>query len=198
MKNKIYLFLIVIFILFGVYFSKKIIISEGFSKTDSFIQDNGSSYTSHTVNLPINTNYSCQNMCGPLSTCSITQEQCTSDVDCYGCQPIIGSSKNTNKDIKGQNDAGKLTTSFTPTYSTLTTDIGTQAKLVKNNINITPVQYFNGINQWRDSFDAGMEIYNEKYNPGINKLPFMPNYPKRPTLSGQFIDDGPLASNAYL
>ena len=47
-----------------------------------------SSDTSHTVNLPINTTISCENMCGPLNRCSITGQQCTSDIDCYGCQNL--------------------------------------------------------------------------------------------------------------
>jgi hypothetical protein len=41
---------------------------------------------SDTVNLPINDPYSCKNFCGPMSQCSITREQCTSDHDCYGCK----------------------------------------------------------------------------------------------------------------
>ena len=45
------------------------------------------STTSHTVNLPINTTFSCKNVCGSLNRCLITGEQCSSDIDCYGCQP---------------------------------------------------------------------------------------------------------------
>lgn len=40
---------------------------------------------SHNVDLPINTRFSCANMCAPPARCSITGEQCTSDVDCSGC-----------------------------------------------------------------------------------------------------------------
>jgi len=42
---------------------------------------------SHTVNLPINDPVSCKNFCGPKATCLLTGEQCTSDIDCYGCNP---------------------------------------------------------------------------------------------------------------
>jgi hypothetical protein len=42
---------------------------------------------SHTVNLPINDPVSCKNFCGPKSQCLLTREQCTSDVDCQGCNP---------------------------------------------------------------------------------------------------------------
>jgi len=49
---------------------------------------------SDNVDLPINTKYSCKNMCGPHATCSLTGEQCTSDIDCYGCQPTNQTKKN--------------------------------------------------------------------------------------------------------
>ena len=38
----------------------------------SQIESFESSNTSHSVDLPINTKYSCQNNCGPQSKCSIT------------------------------------------------------------------------------------------------------------------------------
>lgn len=162
---------------------------------ESFITNdkNGPNY-SHTVNQPINTTISCTNVCGPLSRCSLTGEQCTSDIDCYGCQ------KNSQKSrmfsgMRGQNDAGKETTGVTPTYSTLTTDIGTQAKLY-NKLLIDPPQYDQGVNVWKKKFTDGDTFYNKRYYPGTQQ--FMPNYPKRKTLSGEFEDDGPLAANAYL
>lgn len=164
---------------------------------ESFITNdiNGPNY-SHTVSQPINTTISCKNMCGPLARCSITGQQCTSDVDCYGCQEKSESSRIiTNFDIRGQNDAGKQTTQVTPTYSILTTDIGTQAKLY-NKLLIDPPQYYQGENTWRKKFDNGEIFYDKRYYPGNQQ--FMPVYPARKTLSGQFNDDGPLAANAYL
>jgi len=171
---------------------------EGFDSYTSIIPDMGTSDTSHTVNLPINTTYSCQNMCGPLARCSKTGEQCTSDIDCYGCQPEFVETPNNKTDIGGQNDAGKITNGYNPTYSILTTDIGTQAKLYNKGVNLQPPSYFKGVNQWTKPFKAGMQLYDKKYNPSIEILPFLPKYPNRPTLSGEFIDNGPLASNAYL
>uniref|UniRef100_A0A6C0HCG4 Uncharacterized protein n=1 Tax=viral metagenome TaxID=1070528 RepID=A0A6C0HCG4_9ZZZZ len=171
---------------------------EGFDMYAQPTLDLGMPDTSHTVNLPINTTFSCENMCGPLARCSKTGEQCTSDVDCYGCQPKVYEPAYTKKDIGGQNDAGKLTSGITPRYSVLTTDIGTQAKLYGKGENLTPPQYFKGVDQWRKSFDAGMELYNKKFNPNIQVLPFLPKYPPRPSLSGEFVDDGPLAANAFL
>ena len=77
--------------------------------------------TSHTVNLPINTNYTCQNFCGPTARCSITGQQCAADIDCPGCMPYVPGIKNElTPDVPGDNDAGKLTTGVTPTYSPLT------------------------------------------------------------------------------
>ena len=171
---------------------------EGFDMYAQPTIDLGMPDTSHTVNLPLNTTFSCENMCGPLARCSKTGEQCTSDVDCYGCQPKVYEPEYERKDVRGQNDAGKLTSGITPRYSTLTTDIGTQAKLYGPTENLAPVQYFKGVNEWRKSFDVGMELYNKKFNPSIDMLPFLPKYPPRPSLSGEFIDNGPLASNAFL
>ena len=44
---------------------------------------------SHSVDLPLTTTYSCKNFCGPPARCSITGQQCTSDIDCPGCQPYV-------------------------------------------------------------------------------------------------------------
>ena len=183
------LFIGLAFVLFASMFYIRRNIFESFITNDI----NGPNY-SHTVNQPINTTISCKNMCGPLARCSITGEQCTSDVDCYGCQresPIIM----TNFDIRGQNDAGKETTEVTPTYSTLTTDIGTQAKLY-NKLLIDPPQYYQGENTWREKFNNGEIFYDKRFYPGNQQ--FMPVYPTRKTLSGQFEDGGPLAANAYI
>jgi len=163
----------------------------------NIVEDTGGSpETTHTINLPINTTYSCENMCGPMARCSITGEQCSTDVDCYGCQPKISHVERQNTaDIGGQNDAGKLTQGQQPTYSVLTTDIGTQAKLFGDKLE-PPPQYNQGVNTWRPTFNVGAELFDKRYNPGSQ--PFMPTYPERTTLSGQFIDDGPLAANDYL
>jgi hypothetical protein len=171
---------------------------EGFDMYAPPTIDMGTPETSHTVNLPINTTFSCENVCGPMARCSKTGEQCTSDVDCYGCQPKVYEPLYEMKDVGGQNDAGKLTSGITPRYSALTTDIGTQAKLYGEGENLMPMQYFKGVDQWTKPFKAGMELYNKKFNPSIEVLPFLPKYPPRPSLSGEFIDDGPLAANAFL
>jgi len=53
-----------------------------------------------------------------------------------------------------------------------------------------------GVNTWRSSYDDSDKLFNERYQP--HNLQFMPNYDKRYSLTGEFIDDGPLPSNAYL
>ena len=193
------LLLVSIILYYGLVLWVEVLFDEG-KIQECFV--NGSSYTNNytsTVNMPINTRYSCQNICGPLARCSITGQQCQSDVDCFGChKPLDKTIGKTNKVVRGQNDAGILTFNQPPRYSILTTDIGTRAKLYKDGINLKAPQYYEGVNKWRSSFDAGMELYDKMYNPSIEFQKFLPKYPKRPTLSGQFIIDGPLASNAYL
>ena len=169
----------------------------------SVINDYNTPETSHTVNLPINTTYSCSNMCGPLARCSITGEQCTSDVVCFGCQPKVGlngagSSTNTSKKVRGQNDAGKLTAGNTPTYSFLTTDIGTQAKFFSTqNMAYVPQAYF-GKNTWRNKFDSQEHKFFEANKIQKSDEKNLLSYPHRETTTGMFSDIGPLAANAYI
>jgi hypothetical protein len=191
------LFWLFVFIVGGITFGCGVKVEEG-------LVDMGTTWTSHTVDLPLNTRYSCQNVCGPLARCSITGEQCTSDVDCAGCQPKLFLTRGSQVDVHGENDAGILTTSQTPTFSVLTTDIGTRADLyskgIKDDDSKTrdPPSYFRGVDKWTDTFKAGMELYDRRYNPSVGTLPFLPKYPTRKTLSGEFSDDGPLAANAEL
>ena len=87
---------------------------------ECFTSGTVSDKTTHTVDLPLNTTYSCQNFCGPTSRCAITGQQCFTDFDCPGCQRNLSSSPKTSECIPGNNDAGKLTVGVTPTYSPLT------------------------------------------------------------------------------
>jgi len=165
-------------------------------KFQSFV--NESSLTTQNVNLPLTTTTSCTNICGPNSRCYKTGQQCLSDLDCPGCKiniPGLPKSKS-NEFVPGNNDAGKLTSQQYPTYSVLTTDMGTQANLYSND-RFQPAPQANfGENGWRRKFNIGYSLFNERYKPqGLN---FMPNYPNQPTLSGEFETDGPLPSNAYL
>jgi hypothetical protein len=177
---------------------------EGFDTTSYDLYKEGDTntpLTSHSVDLPINTTYQCENWCGPNAQCSITREQCTSDVDCQGCQPVFKNLEQpVTKDVRGQNDAGKLTTSLTPQYSTLTTDIGTQA-LLYNKKALVPKPYL-GVDKWMKSSEVGAQLFHERMNymylQDPAKMKNELHYPTRETATGLYEDRGPLASNAYL
>jgi hypothetical protein len=138
-------------------------------------------------------------MCGPQARCSITGQQCTADIDCPGCQPKINGIKtqSSNRNVPPNNDAGKLTVGVTPQYSPLTSDIGTKAlKISGKDFSKTPSPTF-GINTWRDDFDSGQKLFDKRYKPP-DDIKFMPSYPPRYTVTGDFLENGPLASNATL
>jgi hypothetical protein len=160
--------------------------------------------TNHNVDLPLNTYYGCENMCGPNSQCSITRQQCTSDIDCYGCQPISGPpSDNPTKDVMGDNDAGRLIYNQNPRYSVLTTDIGTQATLYnKKNVPVPVPKPYLGLNTWVQSANYGLENQRAKfayqYSRNPEKYKFTPHYPTIESATGLYMDNGPLPSNADL
>jgi hypothetical protein len=91
------------------------------------------------------------------------------------------------------NASGKMTTGVTPTYSSLTTDIGTHAKLFNSNQNTPTPKLSNGINTWMTAFNEGKELYDSKFAPP--QLQYMPQYKKRYSATGEFVDTGPVASN---
>jgi hypothetical protein len=209
-KNKyipIILALISVILLIGVfkyihYLVKNGFIVECFDSNIALYKDTGSPTTNHTVDIPLTSTYSCSNFCAPATArCAITGEQCMADIDCRGCNPygpVIAKSQST-ANVPGENDAGKLTWGVTPTYSTLTTDIGTQAKLFSSNKkpeHDKPLQANFGVNTWITAFDGGQQLFDERYKPA--GLANMPSYPNRQSATGQFMDEGPLAANAYL
>jgi hypothetical protein len=177
LKNKKYYIILLIFILvFSIIF-----ISE---KKENFTTSNTTN-----VDLPLTTTFSCNNMCGSTSRCYITGQQCLSDNDCPGCQPFE-SPLSYSSDIIGENDSGNLT-GLHPSYSSLTTDIGTQAALI--NKNATPAMADFGLNTWSSKFNQSSKFFDKRYKP--NNLKFMPKYPEQYTTTGLFMVDGPLASN---
>ena len=190
-------FLLIVLIFYWIdYLSINKYIVESFQQLNDTTVSNSSS---HTVNLPLTTTYSCKNMCGPQARCSITGQQCTADIDCPGCQPKINGIKtpSSNKSVPGINDAGKLTVGVTPQYSPLTTDMGTKAlTILGKDFSKTPSPTF-GINTWRDEFDAEQKLFDKRYKPPSD-LEFMPSYQQRYSVTGDFIENGPLASNATL
>jgi len=186
---------ILLFIIFRMidYLAAEKYIVETFSSRETI-----SNRTTHTVDLPLNTRYSCKNFCGPTARCAITGQQCFTDIDCPGCQPYSPSSKTkllskTKQCIPGTNDAGKLTVGVTPNYSPLTSGYGTRAKIITDDMYAQPPQPNFGVDTWGKSFNEGQELFNRRYKP--NQLEFMPNYPVTYGVTGEFITDGPLPSN---
>ena len=43
---------------------------------------------SNNIDMPAFSKYTCSNWCGPKSQCLLSREQCSSDVDCKGCQDL--------------------------------------------------------------------------------------------------------------
>ena len=159
--------------------------------------DTGSPLTSHNVDLPLTTTLSCQNKCGPSSRCYLTGQQCTADIDCPGCRPykIIPEPSSFTTYVRGENDAGKFSY-LAPQFSTLTTDIGTQAKSFGKKILGQPPEPNHGVNTWRTKWNVGNTEFQQRYKDV--GLPMQMNYPARYLMSGEFIENGPLAANAYL
>jgi hypothetical protein len=185
MKFNIFLILIALILLFIIfnmihYLVRENYIIECFNST-------------HTVNLPLNSKYSCKNFCGPTSRCAITGQQCFTDIDCPGCQSDSSELSKTKDCIPGNDDAGKLTVGVTPTYSSLTTGYGSREKIITKDMYDRPPQANFGYDDWSDSFNEGQQLFNKRYKP--NQLQYMPNYPPMYSITGQFISDGPLPSN---
>jgi hypothetical protein len=188
--------LLLLFIIFRMidYLAVEKYIIERFSTNEMISNKN-----THTVDLPLNTTYSCKNFCGPTARCAITGHQCFTDIDCPGCQPYSSSLSKaeplskTKDCIPGTNDAGKLTVGVTPNYSPLTTGFGTREKIITNDMYSQPPQANFGVDTWGKSFNESQELFNRRYKPG--QLQFMPNYPVTYGVTGEFITDGPLPSN---
>lgn len=172
----------------------------------------------HTVNLPINDPVSCKNFCGPKSQCSITREQCTSDVDCQGCNPgPTPLSECITKDVDPYDNGGKLGQQGLQ-YSPLTTGYNNHnadfAQIYPGSKDAQIKRPYQGIDLWTKSFNEGLKLYNkrretaDKYSEGISnaiplasksKLPSNePKYPMTSSATGQFYETTPPASNSSL
>jgi len=156
---------------------------------------------SHNVNLPINDSVSCKNFCGPNSQCSITREQCTSDIDCQGCQP---QNKPVNQclteEVTPYEDSGKLGPGVS--YSSFTKNYGSNYDEVYPGSKDSQLKRtYKGIDLWTPSFNKGLELYNKKETimnaPNDDEKQFLPNYPETITATGLFYNTGPSASNTY-
>ena len=170
---------------------------EGFDVNTQAIRDTGSPDTTHNVDMPLTTTTSCKNMCGPPNRCSITGQQCMSDIDCPGCEPLVPPlSPSNGANIIGDDDAGKLTVGVTPNYSPLTTGFGTQARIVTEDKFRKPAMPDFGIDKWSAKFIKGRKLFDDRYKP--SGLKNMPSYSDRYSITGEFVDEGPLPSNSYL
>jgi len=162
--------------------------------TNNVTQEKYDGSTSHTVDLPLTTTYSCKNFCGPTARCSITGQQCSADIDCPGCQPYSPPLSKAKGCVPGDNDAGKLTWGVTPQYSPLTSGYGTKELEITSNMYSKPAEANFGVDVWSQGFNESKKLFDQRYKP--SGLQYMPDYPKRYSLTGEFIEDGPFASNA--
>jgi hypothetical protein len=194
------IFLLVL--LFVAFTTPNNIVKEGFDPNELLGYNTNNPSYSHSVDLPLNIDYSCKNFCGPKSQCLITRTQCTSDIDCFGCQPVIPPPPKylTETDILPYNDAGRLIYNQNPQYSVLTTDIGTTAKIINKDAKV-PRPYL-GLDVWTESYDEGTKLFDDKlawkFSSAPEKYRFLPTYPKTETATGLFDDVGPTAANAYI
>ena len=163
---------------------------------------------SHTVNLPINDPVSCKNFCGPNSKCLLTGEQCTSDVDCSGCNP---GPKPANsciaKEVDPYDATGKLGQNQGLQYSSLTTGFNNHyadfAQLYDGSKDNQIKRAYEGADSWETSFNKGLELYNKKTEFADNGYAFTskkqyyePKYPKTVSATGLFYETTPPASNS--
>lgn len=196
----IFLALLSLFILLLLWKTIHFLSENGFVVECFTVSEKYDGSTSHTVDLPLTTPYTCKNFCGPTARCSVTGQQCFADVDCPGCQPPqknqeTNTDTNTKKNVEvpGTNDAGKLTTAMPLQYSPLTSGYGTRELYLKDTNYDSPAQPNLGVDTWGKSFNEGQVLFNKRYKP--NNLAFMPNYRPQYTATGQFVTDGPLPSN---
>jgi hypothetical protein len=165
--------------------------SAGASGALEGLRDMGTPETSHTIDLPLNNPTSCRNMC-INARCSATGQQCLSDIDCPGCNPYKGGDTpfDVKNGVRGDNDAGKLTAGVTPTYSVLTSDIGTRAAVINENAKV-PIGM--GLGGLPAGVAYAQSLYNKRYRP--TPTIFTPNYKTQPSTTGLFMSDAPLPAN---
>jgi len=187
MKKYIY----VIFLLFAFIF----VINRTFILERFTSQINEDNKTTHNVDMPINNPYSCKNFCGPTARCSITGQQCFTDIDCPGCKPPTTEKGFDGNDVyvEGDNDSGKLTVGVTPTYSSLTSGYGTKERIITKDLYERPSPADFGANLWATKANIQQKLFDKRYKPPTLKN--MPQYAPMYSLTGEFLGDGPLPSN---
>ena len=217
-------FILIASLLFYLKTNNKSIGQENFSKYRSYYTDLGLPGTSHTVNLPINTTFECENKCMPPARCSITGQQCSSDIDCCGCNPNAKKIQQLLEEGVDLNDINnevgsidKFVEGFFPkklsegfSADQLKSAYGNDAKNKVTDLDLftkeselfsKPPQYYLGEDMWSKSFYEGAKLFNDAHDPNIQKAryaggpdlaQFQLKYPDRTTLSGLFVENGPL------
>jgi len=190
----------------------------------SYYTDLGLPGTSHTVNLPINTTFECENKCMPPARCSITGQQCQADIDCCGCNPnatkiqqLLEEGVDLNDNNNEVSSIDKFVEGFFPkklsegfSADQLKSAYGNDAKNKVIDFDLfteerdqfsKPPQYYLGEDMWSKSFYEGAKLFNDAHDPNIQKARyaggpdpghFQLKYPDRTTLSGLFVENGPL------
>jgi hypothetical protein len=173
---------------------------------------------SHTVNLPINDPISCKNFCGPQAQCAITREQCTSDIDCQGCNPGPKQEDPCITEAVPPYDAGGKLGQQGLQYSPLTTGYNNHnadfEQIYPDSKDAELKVPYQGLDLWTKSFNEGLKLYNktresaDEYSEGISnaiplasksKMPFYEaKYPMTVSATGQFYQTTPPASNSTL
>ena len=148
-----------------------------------------------TVNLPINTNYTCSNFCGPKATCSKSGQQCSTDVDCYnvGCRSLLNVSK-TGENLPTKNNAGPEPLDDALIFSA---NVSSNAGIIDENATIK--RGYIGVPVWEDEYNAMVNINNDQlayeYAANPDKYKYTPHYKTTETATGLFYDIGPTALN---
>ena len=178
---------------------------------------------SRNVNMPINDPISCKNFCGPNAQCLLTREQCTSDIDCQGCNPgPTPQDTCITKEVSPYDATGKLGQNQGLQYSPLTTGYNNHnadfAEIYEGSKDNQIKKPYQGLDLWTDSFNKGLQLYNrkrkiaDKYSEGVSqqieddepdmtpsKINFYEmRYPMRISATGLFYETTPPPSNASI
>lgn len=165
MKREVIIILLIcivisVFISLFIHVKKE---QENFSSAIYKDIDIGLGDTNHTVNLPINTTYECENKCMPPARCLITGEQCQADIDCCGC----------NKAVEG----------FTASMNDITSTTFENPPQYFKGIDMWSDSFNVGLDLFKKKHNPLLQT--ARYGKH-----FILNYPERQTLSGDFTESG--------
>ena len=172
------------------------------------------------VNMPINDPVSCKNFCGPNAQCLLTREQCTSDIDCQGCNPgPTPIDECFKKDVDPYDAAGRLGHNLGLNYSPLTTGYNNHntnfAQIYEGSKDNQLKRTYEGVDLWTDTFNKGLELYKrksksaDKYIEGVSQQIedessntktnyYEMKYPMTISATGLFYETTPPASNSAI